>query len=628
MPASSSVDALGSQSKRRVACPGCQINLPSALAPGHAQVCAGGEYDVHRFANDLKCWSSEQLDALSKSSSPLSIPLLEELETIVAVLQKRVQTLAEIAKKCNEQTLNGNDMVRDVADDNISEDNEFNLLLKTETTCCICSSVDINSIVHLEACDHRICRSCITRSLMSTSNSYQQRIKCAVQDCASVIPMFLCKLVLKASDFDALDRASLDVFVAQDNFIRCPSCKAIFEKQKGDVLKAEQDSVKTVDGSEMSSEALRLRAHHRYKCKCECEWCDLCDAVPYHNGLNCSEFKIFSTSKQCRFCSIQLKPSNSASSSSSSRALLDVCSSEECQSKSAQSCRKTLKCRHSCTGIFNERKCLPCLRCPDAQNQIIANDFCNICWVESLSSAPCIKLGCGHIFHRSCVALKLEKRWPGSRICFGYMTCPLCKQEIVHPSVRSNMLNGIKLRKQLTSLAMQRLKLDGLTNAVEVSESGQKYYKQPEQYALDRFAFYLCFKCQKPYFGGRRQCGNLAGMDEEKFNAAELVCGGCSGNAVNCPTHGTDFIEYKCHFCCKVAVWFCWGTTHFCDPCHRFSKGARIVKCPGPTVCPLGIDHPPNGREFSLGCAICNRCDGNDVPPAAKKPRRIIIEID
>ena len=36
-----------------------------------------------------------------------------------------------------------------------------------------------------------------------------------------------------------------------------------------------------------------------------------------------------------------------------------------------------------------------------------------------------------------------------------------------------------------------------------------------------------------------------------------------------CPKHGTEAIEWKCKFCCSVASWFCWGTTHFCDDCHR-----------------------------------------------------------
>ena len=39
-----------------------------------------------------------------------------------------------------------------------------------------------------------------------------------------------------------------------------------------------------------------------------------------------------------------------------------------------------------------------------------------------------------------------------------------------------------------------------------------------------------------------------------------LTCKGVAGTT-DCKIHGKDFIEYKCKFCCKIASWFCWGTT-------------------------------------------------------------------
>lgn len=86
-----------------------------------------------------------------------------------------------------------------------------------------------------------------------------------------------------------------------------------------------------------------------------------------------------------------------------------------------------------------------------------------------------------------------------------------------------------------------------------------------------------------------------------------------------CPKHGTDYLEYKCRFCCSVAVYFCFGSTHFCDTCHDdFQRLTNIAKhklprCPaGPKAkqllgedCPLHVVHPPTGEEFALGCGIC-----------------------
>ena len=81
-----------------------------------------------------------------------------------------------------------------------------------------------------------------------------------------------------------------------------------------------------------------------------------------------------------------------------------------------------------------------------------------------------------------------------------------------------------------------------------------------------------------------------------------------------------DFLEYKCRFCCSVAVWFCFGTTHFCDKCHQkpghmqtMQKEGKLPHCPaGPQgkqlpdgPCPLKVPHPPEGEEFALGCGVC-----------------------
>ena len=43
------------------------------------------------------------------------------------------------------------------------------------------------------------------------------------------------------------------------------------------------------------------------------------------------------------------------------------------------------------------------------------------------------------------------------------------------------------------------------------------------------YAYFLCFKCKKPYFGGRKDC--MAAMNEAQaggnFDPKELVCPNC-----------------------------------------------------------------------------------------------------
>ena len=62
---------------------------------------------------------------------------------------------------------------------------------------------------------------------------------------------------------------------------------------------------------------------------------------------------------------------------------------------------------------------------------------------------------------------------------------------------------------------------------------------------------------------------------EEKYSKPEdLVCAKCAALTLGlelkvCSKHGTDFIEFKCKFCCfRVATWFCEGNIHFCKNCR------------------------------------------------------------
>ena len=35
-----------------------------------------------------------------------------------------------------------------------------------------------------------------------------------------------------------------------------------------------------------------------------------------------------------------------------------------------------------------------------------------------------------------------------------------------------------------------------------------------------------------------------------------------------CDTHGKSDIDWKCCYCCSVALFNCGGNMYFCDPCH------------------------------------------------------------
>jgi hypothetical protein len=115
----------------------------------------------------------------------------------------------------------------------------------------------------------------------------------------------------------------------------------------------------------------------------------------------------------------------------------------------------------------------------------------------------------------------------------------------------------------------------------------------------------------------KRRENNNNHNDAGGFNPEHLICPRCTpnGEKQTCAVHGSSFMLFKCKFCCNVAAFFCWGTTHFCASCHHIQEGGRYLNklpisdlpvCKGPGRCPLGGNHPANGTaEFALGCALC-----------------------
>lgn len=126
-----------------------------------------------------------------------------------------------------------------------------------------------------------------------------------------------------------------------------------------------------------------------------------------------------------------------------------------------------------------------------------ADDMCMICFTEALACAPAIQLVCGHVFHVHCTRNVLTTRWPGPRITFSFSQCPICKSPIEHP-VLSELLKPIKeLYEDVRRKALMRLEYEGLHRAVAITSPGAKFYNDPTAYAMDRYAYYVCFKCNK-----------------------------------------------------------------------------------------------------------------------------------
>jgi E3 ubiquitin-protein ligase MYCBP2 len=91
------------------------------------------------------------------------------------------------------------------------------------------------------------------------------------------------------------------------------------------------------------------------------------------------------------------------------------------------------------------------------------DDMCMVCFSDSLSSAPVVRLGvCRHLFHYHCCRRALEAKWPGPRISFGFTLCPICKTKMEHPAL-ADLLEPIRtLQDDVRRKALMRLRYEGL----------------------------------------------------------------------------------------------------------------------------------------------------------------------
>eukprot|EP01107_Rhizomastix_libera_P007554 TRINITY_DN2253_c0_g1_i2.p1 TRINITY_DN2253_c0_g1~~TRINITY_DN2253_c0_g1_i2.p1 ORF type:complete len:650 (+),score=112.13 TRINITY_DN2253_c0_g1_i2:497-2446(+) len=463
--------------------------------------------------------------------------------------------------------------------------------------CSVChSKSDCFSL----SCSHSVCLICLKKHIATHVSS---DVGCPIKGCQNLLPDSIIRNSLTQQEYDEREEKLLQAFLnSNEDFCKCPKCGLQFERAE-----SKEDTSKLTDADSKPLTPAAQESYKKYRIRCQCEtiFCAKCNEIPFHLGYTCEQFKAYRSAKKCRFCDEQIKPGTPAQ-----YGIHDVCSNPECVEKSKTSCTKILKCGHPCCGVRNEVSCLKCLHEGCIPEDEI-DEYCNICWVEGLPAAPCVQLECKHIFHYHCLVKRLQEKWPTARITFGFCDCPLCKQPIKHPALNFLLDPIMKLKSELEAKATQRLQYEGLAKSKDLTNVSSPYYKQPTRYAMETFSYFQCFKCQQPYFAGMKRCDQ--GNDKE-INRSELVCGGCSGKAATvCKKHGAEFLEWKCRFCCSVASWYCWNTTHFCEECHKKQNSgdhltkkpaSAFPKCKGASTCPLHVDHP-HLTEFLLGCSMC-----------------------
>jgi hypothetical protein len=328
---------------------------------------------------------------------------------------------------------------------------------------------------------------------------------------------------------------------------------------------------------------------NRIKCiKCDKDFCKLCPNSKngYHTGFTCEEYYTYlSSPDKCKFCMELIIDGH--------------CETDKCYEYSLMlseeqhfmQCQNTKDINsphlHPNHGFDKYELCLKCVE--------MENEDCFLCMGDELRKQPCIKLDCGHIFHKNCIDEKLTKKHHTDYVVMNYIKCPVCFYKISHDSVNDKIVNDQQANRQIEELIIQHKRNNGLDDPIEK--------------IVDKLRFYKCDECSDIYYGGEAECDELVDLNEDK-KEIKKICFSCNSfGKATCDKHGSgDNIMFKCSYCCDVAVWFCTGDTHFCQPCHINAFKLPPKECAGPGKCVLGMEHPKNegrGSQFPLGCKLC-----------------------
>ena len=478
---------------------------------------------------------------------------------------------------------------------------------------CKCSAcgrtVDMGAVVFLD-CMHSVCEEHI-KANFDREYASSNTVSCPVQKCHYVLSCMELETIVGKEALEKIDEERTLTLLRETSstLAKCSHCDYQCSLDKGSV----DFNYKDAAGHAISREAAIHMAEFRLRCpNCNTTTCVGCNVSPYHEGRTCEEYGAAQKAKHCRYCE-EIVPID-----------IDCCQGQDCQDRLQSACKKRLECGHPCYGVQGEEVCPPCLHDDCQREGLSGRDLCVICYTEELAAAPFVLLDCGHGLHYHCLKTSLEKRWNGPRITFKFAKCPSCNSWALPtnlPELATKVQLFQQLYREITDKALKRLQFEGEDKLPRLSDPNDDYFQQPEKYAMDRFCYYECFRCKAAYFGGKKDCQQ---QDVGKaYDPSELICAKCGSEAVagaaECPTHGGDYIQFKCRFCCSFAVWFCWGTTHFCEPCHQAQvngqnvaakKKDQLPRCAG-AECPLKVQHPPNGEEFGMGCGMCRDLKAN-----------------
>lgn len=63
-------------------------------------------------------------------------------------------------------------------------------------------------------------------------------------------------------------------------------------------------------------------------------------------------------------------------------------------------------------------------------------------------------------------------------------------------------------------MALERLKYEDCDKDKKLTERNSPYFNKPNEYSMAIYAYFMCYKCKNPYFGGRKNCAEAMNNEQ------------------------------------------------------------------------------------------------------------------
>ena len=68
------------------------------------------------------------------------------------------------------------------------------------------------------------------------------------------------------------------------------------------------------------------------------------------------------------------------------------------------------------------------------------------------------------------------------------------------------MAECTKIEDDVLAKVLERAKFEGLDKDPRIDKVGDRFYHDLRGFSIYKLAYYMCFKCKNPYFGGMKDC--------------------------------------------------------------------------------------------------------------------------